>query len=154
MAKRLIDWTVDKEGVLSMNKYNDDKDAPVETLATFDTKELPENIRDMALFYGMKQKLSDSGASDVGDVEAKVDSAKAKFDDLKNGRWVGIRVNATGSAENKRIAANVKTLSKVVSLDGLMMKKLNFPESFTDEDQKKLDEFMAMKVKAGTKKTK
>lgn len=151
MAERLLDWTVDGNRVLSMNRYNSDKEAEVETLATFDLKELPQEMTDALEAYGAKQKLADSGASAVGDVDGKVELATKKFDELKEGKWVGERVNATGAAENRKLASTAKTMSKVVSLEGLMAKNMFYPDTMTEDDHKKLAEFMAIKVKADAK---
>ena len=54
------------------------------------------------------------------------------------------RSNSTGTAATKKAVANAKKASEVVSLEGLITKKAVFPDKFTDEDQKKLDEFMQM----------
>lgn len=151
MAERLLEWTVNDNRILSMNKYNSDKEAEVETLATFDMNELPEDMINAVLAYGMKQKLADSGASATGDAIGKKDAAIKKFDELKDGKWVGERVNSTGGAENKRMLTTAKTMSKVVSLEGLMAKNMFYPDTMTEEDHKKLAEFMALKVASDAK---
>lgn len=151
MAKRIINWVLNN-ATLSMIRYNTDKDADQEIMADFDVSKIYANFDEMndiqkqIIVYGSKQKLADCGAS-VSTAEEKSEKAKAKWIELLDGKWIGERVNATGSAENKKRLKNMETLSKVVSLDGLMMKKLNFPESFTKADQTKLDEFMAIAVK-------
>ena len=159
MAKRIIDWTIDK-GNLCLCKYNSDKDAKADIQATFDLKKIYPTfdefsaVQSHVVVYGAKQILADSGAGSVGDLEAKVESAKEKWGYWLEGKLAGPRANSTGNAENKKILDTVKTASKVVSLEGLMMKKLTFPETFTKEDQTKLDEFMALAVKASAPKTK
>lgn len=157
MAKRIINWTLENVD-LCLNKYNSDKDAKTETLKTFAIPELyPEfenysDVQKQILVYGIKQKLADAGASAIGDVSEKVMLAEKMWTNFLDGKFTGERTNATGNAENKRILANVKTASKVVSLEGLMMKKLSFPDTFTEADQTKLDEFMKIAVNAKTKK--
>ena len=157
MAKRIIDWTVDDNGNLSLNKYNSDKDAQTETIDIFDLgliyKDVPENFADWnqvqkhLAVYGAKQLLADSGANAVGDLTGKVESAQEKWSLWLENKLAAPRANSTGGAENKRILSTVKTASKVVSLEGLMLKKITFPETFTKDDQKKLDEFMKIAAK-------
>ena len=157
MAKRIIDWTVDGNGMLSLNKYNSDKDAEIESLETFDLSKLYEDFAEFnavqkhLIVYGTKQKLADAGASEIGDVEGKVEKATELFGYFLENKLHGARANSTGAAENKKALNNAKTASKVVSLDGLTTKKMVFPESFTKEDQAKLDEFWAIKIKAEKK---
>jgi hypothetical protein len=160
MAKRLVKWSLDVN-TLKMAKALEDPKATAEILAEFDLVLLYPTFADMTdvqkqvVVYGVKQKLMDTGSSDVGDARSKVQSAKDSWDDLLAGKWKGDRVNATGAAEDKRIAGLVKQTmaSPVVSFNSLMMKKLAFPETFTAEDEDKLQSFMeeAVKTRRGKK---
>jgi len=153
MAKRIIDWTINDKGVLSLNKYNSDKEAEIEPQSVFDlTKIFPgfeefDAVQKHLTIYGTKQLLADSGASETGDLLGKVEAAEKKWGYWLKGETAGPRVNSTGGAENKRILSTVKTASKVISLEGLMLKKITFPDTFTKEDQTKLDEFMKIASK-------
>lgn len=66
------------------------------------------------------------------------------------------RANGTGNAENKALLAKVKeTLaSTVVSMESLMAKKMFAPNTFTEEDQLKLDEFLMVVAERGRGKGK
>lgn len=155
MAKRIIDWTLDDNGVLSLNRYNSDKDAEIESLKTFDLVKLYPNWTDYnevqkhLIEYGVKQKLADAGASEIGDADGKVEKATELFGYFLENKLHGARVNA--SSDDKKRLKSMKTAAKVVSLDGLMAKKLLAPDQFTEADQAKLDEFMEMAVKAKSK---
>jgi len=162
MAKRLIDWAInDTTGIVSMNKYNKDKDAKVETQTTFDLKTIYKGWADFNevqkhhIFYGVKQLLADSGAGAVGDLAGKVESAKALFTVWQEGKKYAARANSTGAAETKKAINSLKEASKVISFEGLMAKKL-LAESglgeFTKDEQKKLDEFIAIMAKNPAKK--
>ena len=159
MAKRLIDWTISDKGALNLNEYNSDKDAKIITLETFDLTKIWPTFNDFNevqkhfTVYGTKQILADSGAM-IKDAKGKAEKAKAKFQLALDGKLHGPRANGTANAENKKALDNAKTASKVISLAGLMTKKLVFPDSFTEEDQKKYDEFLALEVKGTQKKAK
>ena len=156
MAKRLIDWTVSDKGALNLNEYNSDKDAKVVELESFDlTKIFPDfvamnEVQKHFTVYGMKQVLADAGAS-VKDAAGKAEKAKAKFQLALDGKLHGPRANGTAKAEDKKLVDSVKTAAKVISLEGLMAKKMYFADTFTDEDQVKLSEFWAVEI-AGTQK--
>jgi len=173
MAKRLIDWSL-TGSILVMGRYID-ADTPADELVKFNLKllfpisenqepykdekgkvipwdgfsELTE-VQQFIFVYGLKQKLADCGSAEK-DPDEKAKLAKSKFDDFVKGKIVGLRANATGAKENKKLADTVKASSKVVSLEGLMMKKIAFPDTFTDEDQKKLDEFLEMVARSKKK---
>jgi hypothetical protein len=159
MAKRVVKWSLDGT-TLKLAKVLEDPNATAEILAEFDLLELEkalnssQNLKIQFLAYTAKQKLMDVGASDIGDPDGKVAAAKKKWTELLAGKWAGERVNATGAAENKRIIANVKEASKVVSLEGLIMKKALYPETFTPEDEAKLTELMIARVELTTKNAK
>ena len=146
MAKRVVKWTLDNV-TLSMHKYIGEK-GETELIVGFDLPLLFPDFADMTdiqkqiISYGIKQKLMDTGANEIADVEGKTVRAKAKFQELIDGKWSGDRVNATGAVENKRILNDVKALSKEISLTGLLMKKVAFPATFTAEDESKLQELM------------
>jgi hypothetical protein len=174
MAKRLIDWSL-KGSVLEMRKYVKTESEEIgKVLAEFNIDLLfpePKNFGDFEetdsdgnivkwlgfgnldkvqsfiFVYGLKQKLADCGSAEQ-DPNAKAILAGAKFQDFVDGKVIGERVNATGAKENKKIAESVKKVSGVVSLEGLMMKKIAFADTFTEEDQGKLDEFLAMVAKS------
>jgi len=153
MAQRIVKWTLDGT-ILKLSKYTDDKEAALIIEAEFNIKDFvdtinkPENsdFAAQALTYLLKQKLMDSGASNVGDFGGKILAAKNRWKELLEGKWTGERTNATGAAENKRLINNVKSISKVVSLEGLIMKKTLYPNTFTPEDEAKLQELMEAAV--------
>ena len=153
MAQRIVKWTLDGT-ILKLSKYTDDKEAALIIEAEFNIKDFvdtinkPENsdFTAQALTYLLKQKLMDSGASNVGDFEGKILAAKNRWKELLEGKWTGERTNATGAAEDKKLVNNVKSISKVVSLEGLIMKKTLYPNTFTPEDEAKLQELMEAAV--------
>ena len=160
MAKKLVSWGL-TESVLTMSRYIDRKqfpDEPIVIEAEFDLMELMLVIEEnpafqiQSLAYLAKQKLSDTGASSVGDTDGKVAGAKKRWAELLAGKWAGERVNATGAKEERELAKSVKEVAKVISLEGLVMKKAmsGLPNQpiFTEEDQAKLDEFMTVAVEA------
>lgn len=153
MAQRIVKWTLDGT-ILKLSKYTDDKEAALIIEAEFNIKDFvdtinkPENsdFAAQALTYLLKQKLMDSGASNVGDFGGKILAAKNRWKELLEGKWTGERTNATGAAEDKKLVNNVKSISKVVSLEGLIMKKTLYPNTFTPEDEAKLQELMEAAV--------
>lgn len=153
MAQRIVKWTLDGT-ILKLSKYTDDKEAALIIEAEFNIKDFvdtinkPENsdFTAQALTYLLKQKLMDSGASNVGDFGGKILAAKNRWKELLEGKWTGERTNATGAAENKKLINNVKSISKVISLEGLIMKKTLYPNTFTPEDEAKLQELMEVAV--------
>ena len=146
MAKRLIDWTV-KGSELVMGKYVD-AETPADELDRFNIESLYPNFSKMnevqqhLIIYGLKQKLADTGSAEK-DPQAKAVLARKLFDRFENGEF---RVARTGgeAKENKRIVQAGKEKAKVVSLEGLITKKTLFPDTFTEEDEKKLQEFLQM----------
>jgi hypothetical protein len=161
MAKRIVKWSLDGS-ILKMSRPIEDPKAVAEVFAEFDLTKLYPTFKEMTvvqsqiIVYGVKQKLMDCGASEVGAVDGKVTAARKKWDELLAGRWEGERVNSTGASENKRVIAEVKKASEAVTLQGLLIKQTLYPEKFTPEDQMKLEEFLAVMVKAemSAKKTK
>ena len=153
MAQRIVKWTLDGS-ILKLSKYTNDKEAALIIEAEFNIKDFvdtinkPENsdFTAQALTYLLKQKLMDSGASNVGDFGGKILAAKNRWKELLEGKWTGERTNATGAAENKKLINNVKSISKVISLEGLIMKKTLYPNTFTPEDEAKLQELMEAAV--------
>ena len=164
MAKRLIDWNAKTNGVLELSEYVSGEEYG-KMLETFDLKKIfPQyeklnEVQRFLIIYGTKQKLADAGSSEKT-AEDKAKAAGLKFDELVEGKLQAPRANASQVKENKRIAGKAKEISQVVSLEGLMMKKIAFPDTFTEEDQKKLNELMVIKVemevkaKAKSKKSK
>jgi hypothetical protein len=169
MAKKLVKWSLDGS-ILKLSKMaeGDAKNTPIEIEAEFDMAKLLKVlfIQDwqaipdagkQAFVYAVKQKLMDTGASEVGQVGGKMQRAKDKYAELLEGKWTGDRVNATGASENKKMLASMKELVKEVSLNGLIMKQAmsKFPgqEPFTEADEKKLQELLEVAANA-TKKIK
>ena len=158
MAKRIIDWEVKKDGNLVMREFLGGDDLGIE-VARFDMKKIfPEytemtEVQRFLVMYGTKQKLADAGSQEKT-AEAKAEVAKAKFQDFVNGKLSQPRANASGVKEAKAVQAKVNEVMRVVSLESLILKSALNPESFTEEDQKKLDEFMALKVEMEGKKNK
>ena len=156
MAKRIVKWTRDN-AILHMAKSLEDPKATAEILADFDlTKLFPtflemNDVQKELVVYGTKQKLMDVGASEIAEVAGKVEAAKKKWDELLAGKWSGDRVNSTGAAENKRILAEVKDGAKAETLQGLMLKKLAFPTTFTEADEAKLQSFLLEVAKQAAK---
>jgi len=121
---------------------------------------------ELTKFYGVKQLTSDSVSGEKG-YDDKYAGMKAFFDEVKEhgleivGNQIRIkgkvRQNATGAAENKRIADNMRSTAKTVTLNGLLAKKMlaaQGGEAFTDDDQKKLDEFLMAMAKDAVKNSK
>lgn len=146
MAKRLIDWVV-KGSNLIMGKYID-VDTPSEELAKFDIAVLYPSFKEMndvqqhLIVYGLKQKLADTGSSERDPID-KMDLAVKMFERFENGEF---KAPATGgeAKENKRIANAGRATANLVSLEGLICKKNIFSDTFTEEDEEKLAEFMQM----------
>jgi len=157
MAKRLVKWELN-ESVLKMIRIIGEGEKAVDLPAKFDLIKLfPDfkeysDVQKQLVVYGVKQKLSDSGANEVANFGGKIKNAKDKWQELLDGKWKGARVNATGAAEAKKFTADIRQKAQVVSLEGLMIKKISQGqpgiEAFTEEDEKKLNEFMAVAVKA------
>ena len=151
MAQRIVKWTLDNT-VLKLSKYTDDKEATLIIEAEFDLRDLQDVMEDpenkdftmQALTFMAKQKLMDSGANAIGDFGGKILAAKNRWKELLEGKWTGERVNATGAAETKRLVKEAKEASKVISLEGLSVKKLLYPSTFTAEDEAKLQELIAV----------
>ena len=156
MAQRIVKWTLDGS-ILKLSKYTDDKETAVIVEAEFDLNDFqaalnkPENkdYAMQALTYLAKQKLMDSGASNIGDFGGKILAAKNRWKELLEAQWKGERVNATGAAETKRLVKEAKEASKVISLEGLSVKKLLYPSAFTAEDEVKLQELIAAAAAVG-----
>ena len=150
MAPRIVDWVITEDGKLDLNKFNSDKNAEVENQVTFDISEIFSEFSEMnkvqkyVTIYGVKQKLADSG-SDEKTLQGRVDSAVGTWHLWLTGEISAPRANATGSSENKKAVSNAKAASEVVSLEGLIVKQLVYPEKFTEADAAKLQEFMELK---------
>lgn len=147
MAKRLVKWSLDGS-ILKMQKSLEDPKATAEIIGEFDLSELfPEftemnDVQKQVVAYGVKQRLSDKGADAIGDLPGKVTAAKARFQEMLNGKWTGERANATGAKENREIAKQVKSaLAEGMTLNGLMAKKLT-GKVLTPEEEAKFLEFV------------
>lgn len=144
--KRIVKWSLDGN-VLKISRFIG-SEGQTEIAAEFDLIKLfPDidklnDVQKQLVIFGTKQKLMDTGASEVGDSDGKIKSAKAKWTELLSGKWSGDRVNATGAAENKRIISTVKEITKTISLEGLSIKKVLYPDTFTAEDEAKLQDFL------------
>jgi hypothetical protein len=160
MAKRLIKWTLDGS-ILKVSKHLEDPKAVAVIEAEFDLLKLYPTYNEMTqvqqygIHYGIKQILSDTGASENVS-ESKIKNAKDRWQELLDGKITGVRINATGAAENKKTLNAIKEASKVVSMEGLIIKKamsaLPGQEPFTEEDEKKLEELMEVAVHAAKRK--
>lgn len=154
MAQRLVKWTLDNTTLKMVKPL---ENATGEIVAEFDLTKLFETFPEMTevqqqtIAYGVKQKLSDKGASEVGSVGGKVTQAKETWKILLEGKWTGERMNATGASENKKILANLKEVASTVTLQGLLAKQLAFPDKFTAEDQAKLNEFLLIMAQNAAK---
>lgn len=171
MAKRLIDWQ-EVGSVLKMSKYNgkdgEGNDIPNEELESFQMEDLfpvPEGadttkeylsfgrlseVQKFIFVYGLKQKLADAGSSEK-DPKAKALIAREKFDDFVAGKLTAVRANGTGAKANKVLAEKAKAVAEECTLKGLMTKQVLFPETFTEEDQVKLNEFLQMQMEYSLK---
>ena len=147
MAKRVVKWLLDGN-ILKVAKPLEDPKATAEIQAEFDLTKLFAGFAEMTdvqkqlVVYGVKQKLMDTGASEIGDVQGKVSKARSKWAELLEGKWTGDRVNATGAVENKRVKGIITEAVKVISLEGLVMKKTLYPATFSEEDEAKLKELI------------
>ena len=123
-------------------------------------------------YYGVKQWISDqvSAIKDekdkiLGMMEAYNDAAKSGIELTPTGKIRSLgkpRSNATGAAEAKRFAAELKAASEVVSLEGLIMKKamakmyrdqnITGKPEFTAEDEAKLAELFQEAARLSIKK--
>ena len=126
-------------------------------MTTFDTT--------IMKYYGMKQWISDQvsavkGEKDkiLGMIEAYNDAAKMGIELTPTGKIRSLgkpRSNATGAAEAKRFAEEMKAASEVVSLEGLVMKKamskIPGQPAFTEEDEAKLQELFQEAAKLAAK---
>lgn len=162
MKKRLLRWNLDGSTLTATdieneaNKVSFDLEPLLNVLFKQTWEALPEAGRH-AFAYAIKQKLMDTGAEAIGDAKGKLDAAVKRYEELKEGKWTGERVNATGVAEAKKVTAAVKAAAQVVSLEGLLMKKALAQlggTTFTPEDEAKLHEFLEMAAKMAVKPTK
>jgi hypothetical protein len=153
MAKRLIHWSLEGS-VLSISKALEDPKATAIIEASFEiTKLFPtyDSLTDCQKYlivYGIKQRLADTGADQIADAGGKIANAKAIWADLLIGKVKGERANATGAADNKKFKAAITEEAKVVSLEGLVLKKamakIPGQPAFTEEDEAKLQEFFGI----------
>ncbi len=163
MAKRLIDWEV-RENVLEMREYvKADSDEIGKVIETFNIDELFTEIeggfmafnevQQYFFVYGLKQKLADCGsaatAAACGSREAaiveKAGLAREKFDAAVRGE-LKAPAKTSAAKENKRVNDKVKKAMAGISLESLTLKKLLNPETFTEEDQAKLEEFQMLQA--------
>lgn len=165
MGKRLVKWSLDG-AVLRLSKPAEDPKSVVTIDAEFDMARLLKvlfaqewgvvsEVGKQAFVYFAKQKLMDTGASEKGNYHGKVSMAKTKYTELLEGKWAGERVNATGASENKKLLSKMKETSTVVSLDGLLMKKMlhevsptNPQLQWTDADEAKYQELVLAAAEA------
>ena len=144
MKIRLVKWTVDGN-VLKVSRIIG-TEAVIE--GEFSLVEIFPNFNEMTdvqkqlMIYAVKQKLMDCGASEVGNAGGKIANAKKTFADLVAGKWTGERTNSTGAVENKRVLADAKKASQVISLEGLAVKRALYPATFTKEDEEMFQNFL------------
>ena len=145
MAKvRLVKWSMDG-AVLKMARIIGE-DALIE--AEFDLTKLYPNfdefgdVQKQVIVYGVKQKLSDVGSSEIGNAGGKIANAKKIWERFLEGHFDGERVNATGASEDRKAGKAAKKISQVISLEGLIVKKTLYPATFTEEDEAKLQDFL------------
>lgn len=156
MAKRVVKWSVDGS-ILKMSKHLEDPKAAAEIKAEFDLKEFfPgftefNDAQQQGIIFMVKQKLMDVGANSIASLDGKVTAAKKKWAELLAGKWEGERVNGTGAAEKRKAVDNVIKASEAVTLQGLLIKQTLYPDKFTEDDAKKLAEFMDLMVKQAGK---
>ena len=158
MANRLRDWSINGN-ILEMREYvKADSDKTGKLLVEYDITKLYPNFKEynevqkFIIVYGLKQKLADEGSSCKGDLQGMIDAANEKWQMFLDNKLVGVRANSTGAKENKRLADGIRESSKVISLSGLVMKKSQFPDEFTPEDQEKLDKFFLIMAEDTKKK--
>ena len=127
-------------------------DFPSGKSISFDLKPLSTEV---LKFYGGKQFLADKVASCITEIDKRIKMVEVYNEAVVKGlelsptgkvRITGkARSNATG---DKMLAGAVKAASKVVSLEGLVLKKavaaLPGQPEFTETDQEKLEEFLAV----------
>ena len=155
MAKRILSWK--NEGcTLFCGKAGESE--VVDWTHTFNLEEIYPGfseftpVQKYVCFYGMKQVLADCGSQEK-DFQSKMVLAKKKWEDFKAGRVNAERSNGTGAVENKKIASEVKSLMKAVTLEGLLIKKTLNPGLFTEEDEVKLQDFMQAAVRLASQNT-
>ena len=127
-------------------------DFPSGKSISFDLKPLSTEV---LKFYGGKQFLADKVASCITEIDKRIKMVEVYNEAVVKGlelsptgkvRITGkVRANATG---DKMLAGAVKAASKVISLEGLVLKKavaaLPGQPEFTETDQEKLEEFLAV----------
>ena len=157
MAKRVVKWSIDNL-VLKISKALENNENVVidfefDLRKVFSEIEKMTDVQQQVVIFGIKQKLSDTGASEVADYDGKLLGAKKKWEEILEGKWTGERLNKTGASEERKAGKAVKEMAKVISLEGLVMKKAlsSIPGNppFTAEDEEKLKEFLAVAAKAG-----
>lgn len=106
-------------------------------------------------YYGAKQFLGDAKAGTDTEADA-IASMKSRYMESVE---KGLALSETGkilvkgrerkatTSEDKILATKVKEAAKAITLEGLVMKKTLYPDTFTDEDQAKLTEFLAIVAK-------
>ena len=144
MAKRIVKWTVDGSMLKLSKALENNENVKIE--AEFDlTKIFPlfnemTDVQQQAVTFGIRQKLMDTGASEIGNADGKITSAKKQWEQLLAGKWAGERVNGTGASENKKIATTIKDVRKIATPEQLMaLATLGF--SLSVDEQKLVDEF-------------
>jgi hypothetical protein len=150
---RLVRWSKDGS-VIKLAKHLEDPKAVAVIEAEFDLKIIfPDydtytEVQKFLIEYGVHQGLSDKGASDVGDPNSKIGSAKARWADWLVGKIKSERLNATGAADNKKFKLAITEEAKAVTLEGLVLKKamskIAGQAPFTEEDEAKLQEFFGI----------
>ena len=128
-------------------------DFPSGKSISFDLKPLSTEV---LKFYGGKQFLADKVASCTSEIEKRARMIEVYNEAVKKGlelsdtgkvRIIG-KARSNAASNNKMLVGAVKAASKVISLEGLVLKKavaaLPGQPEFTETDQEKLDEFLAV----------
>jgi len=128
-------------------------DFPSGKSISFDLKPLSTEV---LKFYGGKQFLADKVASCITEIDKRIKMVEVYNEAVVKGLELSPtgKVRITGKARSNAasgdriLAGAVKAASKVISLEGLVLKKavaaLPGQPEFTETDQKKLDEFLAV----------
>lgn len=154
MAKvRLVKWTVDGS-ILKAHRIIGEStviEAEFDLTKLFTEFESFSDVQKQLIIYGTKQKLMDSGASEIGNAGGKIANAKKIWERMLDGHFDGERVNSTGASEERKIGKAIKQASEVISLEGLLLKKAMAQatgKTFSAEDEAKLQEFIRIASKA------
>ncbi len=109
--KKKISWKFNDEDMIATATY------PTDETVSFVITDLPDDMLNMATYYGVKQKLSDSIARSKEEKltpSEAIDCMNSLFEQMKNGDW-----NAKKAVRKSPIEVLKTKLNKAVS-DGTM----------------------------------